>query len=84
MPLIPALGGRGNPGSSEFEVQQSYIKIHKSQAVMAHPFNPSTWEAEAGGFLSLRTARATPRNPVLEKQKTKQNKKYIRMTFSKD
>jgi hypothetical protein len=27
-----------------------------SQAVMAHAFNPSTWEAEAGGFLSLRPA----------------------------
>ena len=40
-------------------------------------FNPSTWEAEAGGFLefqaslvyrvSSRTARATQRNPVSEK-----------------
>jgi hypothetical protein len=25
-----------------------------SQAVVVHAFNPSTWEAEAGGFLSLR------------------------------
>jgi hypothetical protein len=24
--------------------------------VVAHAFNPSTWEAEAGGFLSLRPA----------------------------
>ena len=24
-----------------------------SLAVMTHAFNPSTWEAEAGGFLSL-------------------------------
>jgi hypothetical protein len=23
-------------------------------AVVAHTFNPSTWEAEAGGFLSFR------------------------------
>jgi hypothetical protein len=47
--------------------------------VVAHAFNPSTWEAEAGGFLeseatlvyrvSSRTARATQRNPVLEKKK---------------
>jgi hypothetical protein len=26
------------------------------QAVVAHAFNPSTWEAEAGGFLSSRLA----------------------------
>jgi hypothetical protein len=27
-----------------------------SCAVVAHAFNPSTWEAEAGGFLNLRPA----------------------------
>jgi hypothetical protein len=27
--------------------------------VVAHVFNPSTWEAEAGGFLSLRPAWST-------------------------
>jgi hypothetical protein len=49
--------------------------------VVAHAFNPGTWEAEAGGFLaslvyrvSSRTARATQRNPISEKKK-KQNKK---------
>jgi hypothetical protein len=52
--------------------------------VVAHAFNPSTWEAEAGGFLSLRPAwsiECVPgqpglqRNPVSKKQnKTKQNK----------
>jgi hypothetical protein len=46
---------------------------------VAHAFNPSTREAEAGGFLSseaslvykvsFRTVRATQRNPVLKKQK---------------
>jgi hypothetical protein len=52
-------------------------------AALGHAFNPSTWEAEAGGFLefkaslvykvSSRTARATQRNPVLtNKTKTKQ------------
>ena len=42
-------------------------------AVLDHAFNPSTpeAEAEAGGFLSSRTARATQRNPVSKKQKTK-------------
>jgi hypothetical protein len=53
--------------------------------MVAYAFNPSTWEAEAGGFLSSRpslvykvssrTARATQRNPVSKKNpKTKQNK----------
>jgi major histocompatibility complex class I len=27
--------------------------------VVAHTFNPSTWEAEAGGFLSSRPAWST-------------------------
>jgi hypothetical protein len=27
--------------------------------VVAHAFNPSTWEAEAGGFLSSRPAWST-------------------------
>jgi len=51
--------------------------------VVAHAFNPSTWEAEAGRFmssrpawsteLSSRTARAIERNPVSKNknQKTK-------------
>jgi hypothetical protein len=39
--------------------------------VVAHAFNPSTWEVEAGRFLSSRTARATQRNPVSKKNKTK-------------
>jgi hypothetical protein len=29
------------------------------QAVVAHAFDPSTWEAEAGGFLSSRPAWST-------------------------
>jgi hypothetical protein len=57
------------------------------QVVLVHTFNPSTWEAEAGGSLefeaslvyraSSRTARATQRNPILENQNQttpKQNK----------
>ena len=31
-------------------------KSKTSRAVMAHAFNPSAWEAEAGGFLSSRSA----------------------------
>jgi hypothetical protein len=50
-------------------------------AVVPHAFNPSTWEAEAGGFLSSRPAWSTewvPGQPGLLRetlsQKTKQNK----------
>jgi hypothetical protein len=56
------------------------LRFFKKPGVVAHAFNPSTWEAEAGGFLSSRpawstyrvssrTARATQRNPVLKKPK---------------
>jgi hypothetical protein len=53
--------------------------------VVAHAFNPSTREAEAGGSLefeaslvyrvSSRTARAIQRNPVSKNQKKKQKTK---------
>ena len=37
---------------------------------MAHAFNPSTWEAEAGGLLSSRpTSHDRPRNELREKRK---------------
>ena len=52
--------------------------------MVAHAFNPSTWEAETGRFLkfgasliyrvSSRTARAIQRNPVLKNQKTNKQK----------
>jgi hypothetical protein len=45
---------------------------------MAHDFNPSTWKAERGRWISeceasqvYRTARATQRNPVSKKKKKK-------------
>jgi hypothetical protein len=50
--------------------------------VVAHAFNPSTWEAEAGGFLSSRPAWSTervPGQPGLHREtlsrKTKKKKK---------
>ena len=43
--------------------------------MVAHAFNPSTWEAEAGRFLSSRIARATQRNHVSKKQKNKNKNK---------
>jgi hypothetical protein len=48
--------------------------------MVAHAFNPSTWEAEAGGFLSSRPSWSTKwvpgqpgvqRNPVSKKQTNK-------------
>jgi hypothetical protein len=39
--------------------------------VIAHAFNPSIWEAEAGGYLSLRPARSTeqvPGQPGLQRE----------------
>jgi hypothetical protein len=45
--------------------------------VVAHAFNPSTWEAEAGTFLTSLVykvrARATQKNPVSKNKQT--NKK---------
>jgi hypothetical protein len=49
------------------------LKKKSGQAVVGLACNPSTWEAEAGGFLSSRPARTAQRNPVSE-NKTKQNK----------
>jgi hypothetical protein len=51
-----------------------------SRAVVAHAFNPSTWEAEAGGFLSSRPFWSTKRVPgqpglhreTLSRKKTKE------------
>jgi hypothetical protein len=37
----------------------SVTRRQGGQAVVAHAFNPSTWEAETGGFLSSRLAWST-------------------------
>jgi hypothetical protein len=45
--------------------------------MVVHAFNPSTQEAEEGGFLSSRPARAIQRNPVSKNQKpTNQTNKH--------
>jgi hypothetical protein len=56
--------------------------IHEP-GVVVHAFNPSTWEADAGRFLSSRPAWSTQHSqgytekPCLEKQQTnKQTKEY--------
>jgi hypothetical protein len=40
-------------------VEASDKNIGSGQAVVASALNPSTWEAEAGGFLSSRPAWST-------------------------
>jgi hypothetical protein len=72
-PLLTSTATRPAHGAYTYTYRQ---KIHTSKkldsrVVVVHTFNPSTWEAEAGGFLSSRTARAIQRNPVLKNKKTK-------------
>jgi hypothetical protein len=62
----------------------------KSWAVLAHAFNPRTWEAEAGGFLSLsqpglqsefQDSQGYTEKPCLEKEnKTKQKKRFSQLS----
>jgi hypothetical protein len=37
----------------------THIRTKYKPGMVAHAFDPSTWEAEAGGFLSLRPAWST-------------------------
>jgi hypothetical protein len=50
------------------------LKTHAKLGVVAHAFDPSTQEAEAGGFLSLRPAWSTKWVSSRTAGKTKQNK----------
>jgi hypothetical protein len=78
----------GQPGRLKETLSQKQLKTkHRkrlynffkiqilSLGMVAYAFNPSTWEAEGGRFLSSRTARATQRNPVSQNQKKKKKKK---------
>jgi hypothetical protein len=65
-----------------------YLKISLKRClrlgVVAHAFNPSIWEAEAGGFLSSRPDKVSSRTarviekPCLENQKKKEPRKIER------
>jgi hypothetical protein len=43
----------------QYEKQNKQTTTTTNWAVVAHAFNPSTWEAEAGGSLSSRPAWST-------------------------
>jgi hypothetical protein len=44
---------------NQSRVAAAESRLYSSLAVVAHTFNPSTWEAEADRFLSSRPARST-------------------------
>ena len=43
----------------EIRTEESKVRMRGCRAVVAHTFNPSTWEAEAGGILSSRPTWST-------------------------
>jgi hypothetical protein len=49
----------GNSLSHKNNEPKQANKQTKGQALVAHALNPSTWEEEAGGFLSSRPAWST-------------------------
>jgi hypothetical protein len=51
------LKSKGYPKTKQNKTKQN--KTTKEQGVVAHTFNPSTWEAKAGEFLSSRPAWST-------------------------
>jgi hypothetical protein len=57
---VPSVNLKSNKGRDLDLYVMALLKVRTcSQGVVAHTFNPSTWEAEAGGFLSLRPAWST-------------------------
>jgi hypothetical protein len=61
-------------------INKSLKKKKISGAVVAHAFNPSTWEAEAGRYLSSRPAWSTERVPGqtgLHRETLSQKKKKL-------
>ena len=74
------------PRLSDFVTHREGKEKEKEPGVVVHTFNPSTWEVEAGGFLSLRTAWSTKwfqdsqgytEKPCLKKPKKKKKKRRL-------
>jgi hypothetical protein len=67
------------------------MKIMAKLGMVAHAFNLSTWEAEAGRFLSSRPAWSTEfqdsqgytEKPCLEKKQTKKTNKQTKKKVNK-
>ena len=51
------------PVTAEYLGKVGCLETPLLPGVVAHAFNPSSWEAEAGGFLSSRPAWSTERGP---------------------
>jgi hypothetical protein len=61
-----------------------FLRNHFCWAVVAHAFNPNTWEAEADGFLSSRPAWSTtwaPGQPGLYRETLSRKKKSFWKIF---
>jgi hypothetical protein len=60
-PLVstPEVLGLQAEDTRHFLQEKRFLKLNVGRAVVAHTFNPTTWEAEAGGFLSSRPAWST-------------------------
>jgi hypothetical protein len=59
-----------------------FTKLSIGSGVVAHAFNPSTWETEAGKFLSSRPAWSADSQSYTEKpclEKTKQTNKQTKV-----
>jgi hypothetical protein len=50
---------RGSESLVVIETEKFRLAKVPVKSVVVHAFNPSTWEAEAGGFLSSRPAWST-------------------------
>jgi hypothetical protein len=57
--VMPSSGSQLYVQQSTYALNKYNLKKRRCQAVLVHAFNPSTWEAEAGGFLSSRPAWST-------------------------
>jgi hypothetical protein len=77
-PLYSILEHQARSLSGHGLIDFKEIKTNKSRAVVARAFNPSTWEAEAGRFLSSRPAWSTewvPGQPGLYRENLSQTNK---------